>query len=353
MFQYSEGDVSSLDAFQSIMTGINPIPGELVLVAGGFLGKLICERVRERGGIALDIGSAADYWMGFQTRSYGRNQTIFDPSSSLIDGQPFEDRFGSGPVSNEKPCHSDLGRNINLTGHFSPEILWLHERPTLLRPLRVVGHPRCGSGYVSQVFQRLGVQIGHERLGEHGICSWMHAVEDVSMPYASPSVSPEAFRLTLAYVRDPIDAIPSIMLENTRSKSFDFRRFHIYRLLGLDIAKSRDPFERAVRSYLAWTRIVELQSPVATLRVEHIMDDLGEYISELSKVGLEISLNTLAAATGVPTDVNRSSDKFAIPKPAVDISQYESLPPDLRHELATFCERYGYSVTSLDELFQR
>jgi hypothetical protein len=40
----------------------------LVLVSAGFLGKEFCLDVKSEGGIALDIGSVTDLWMGFQTR---------------------------------------------------------------------------------------------------------------------------------------------------------------------------------------------------------------------------------------------------------------------------------------------
>ena len=45
-----------------------PHPGAVFLVAAGLLGKVYCARIRERGGIALDIGALADAWMGFDTR---------------------------------------------------------------------------------------------------------------------------------------------------------------------------------------------------------------------------------------------------------------------------------------------
>jgi hypothetical protein len=38
------------------------------LIAAGYLGKFYCDRVRENGGIALDIGSIADGWSGKNTR---------------------------------------------------------------------------------------------------------------------------------------------------------------------------------------------------------------------------------------------------------------------------------------------
>lgn len=47
---------------------IVPRRGNVFLVAAGLLGKIYCARVRELGGIAIDIGSVADAWIGFDTR---------------------------------------------------------------------------------------------------------------------------------------------------------------------------------------------------------------------------------------------------------------------------------------------
>ena len=59
------------DIFEKILEDISPIPGEVYLIAAGILGKIIAQRVRERGGCALDIGSLADYWAGYVTRAHG------------------------------------------------------------------------------------------------------------------------------------------------------------------------------------------------------------------------------------------------------------------------------------------
>ena len=45
-----------------------PHAGALFIVAGGLLGKIYCDRIRELGGIALDIGALADGWTGHNTR---------------------------------------------------------------------------------------------------------------------------------------------------------------------------------------------------------------------------------------------------------------------------------------------
>jgi hypothetical protein len=46
------------------------LKGRLVIVGGGYAGKWICHQAAQRGAVALDLGSIADYWMGARTRGY-------------------------------------------------------------------------------------------------------------------------------------------------------------------------------------------------------------------------------------------------------------------------------------------
>lgn len=43
-------------------------PGLVVLVGAGVLGKIYCHRVKQLGGIAIDVGSMMDVWAGLKTR---------------------------------------------------------------------------------------------------------------------------------------------------------------------------------------------------------------------------------------------------------------------------------------------
>ena len=45
-----------------------PFTGAVFLVGAGLLGKVYCARIKELGGIAIDIGALADGWMGYNTR---------------------------------------------------------------------------------------------------------------------------------------------------------------------------------------------------------------------------------------------------------------------------------------------
>jgi hypothetical protein len=42
----------------------------MVLIGAGYAGKVIVDEARRRGGVALDLGSIFDGWLGHHTRSY-------------------------------------------------------------------------------------------------------------------------------------------------------------------------------------------------------------------------------------------------------------------------------------------
>ena len=47
-------------------------PGQLFLVGAGPLGKIYCQWVKERGGVALDVGSVVDAWVSIDSRTWIR-----------------------------------------------------------------------------------------------------------------------------------------------------------------------------------------------------------------------------------------------------------------------------------------
>jgi hypothetical protein len=50
--------------------------GSLWFVAAGILGKVYCDVIRAAGGIAVDIGAAADIWAGVKSRIYARGEFL-------------------------------------------------------------------------------------------------------------------------------------------------------------------------------------------------------------------------------------------------------------------------------------
>lgn len=57
------------DFFENLRMELSSIErGQVFLVAAGMLGKIYCKWIKDAGGIALDVGSAADFWCGYKTR---------------------------------------------------------------------------------------------------------------------------------------------------------------------------------------------------------------------------------------------------------------------------------------------
>lgn len=58
------------DLHQTIRDELQIVPGGLFLVAAGLVGKGLCHRIKQGGGVAIDMGSAVDVWRGVPVRKY-------------------------------------------------------------------------------------------------------------------------------------------------------------------------------------------------------------------------------------------------------------------------------------------
>ena len=350
-----------LDRHDELSAALSPLPGELYLVAAGFLGKIYCERIRERGGIAIDIGSLADYWMGFATRRHRSDSSILASTPNLLmPNHPLAvptdtDRIVGGPTA------------VRSTGNFRFNIADSTDRQSfagsarIRRALRVIGHPRCASNYMAHLFAEQQVEIGHERLLRDGISSWMHAVQDLNIPYGDNATCAVAFDRTVAHVRDPADAVPSIMLENGVGASFNFRRLHILRATGTDLAALENAVERAVASLVHWYDIVMAQQPEAIFRVE---DGAGPVQAYVARTDLRARYRgptppdwTPAPGQAAGPDDpdgegmtedrhNSSHRKFQHAKPVLTATDWQSLRPEMRERLSLYCDRFAYALPS-------
>lgn len=57
------------DAYPDILEQLRPpFEGAVYIVAAGILSKAYCTAIKRRGGIAIDVGSVADVWMGTKSR---------------------------------------------------------------------------------------------------------------------------------------------------------------------------------------------------------------------------------------------------------------------------------------------
>lgn len=340
-----------LDRHQTVCDEIQPAPGGVYLVAAGFLGKIYCDLVRERGGVAIDIGSLADYWMGFSTRRYRLEQlTRAALPNLLIKNHPLrgvehKERILGVPavVRSSGDCRYNIGDAIDEA--------FVRNAMREKRLLRVIGHPRCASAYMATIFMEQGVEIGHEKLLADGISSWMCAADDLRVPFGDAASYEIDFAHTVSHVRDPRDALPSILLENGIPMSFNFRRLHLLRAFDVDLARFGTAIERAVASLVYWYEMIERRQPARFFRVETAGDEIAEFVRTLGRDRPISALRSNEASPhgsgrlkGTPESlrVNNSLRKFGRPTQAIASELFASLDPYLKDALAGYCDRYVY-----------
>lgn len=309
---------------------------KVFLVAGGFLGKIYCNIIKQNGGVAIDIGSIVDKWLGYNTRGY---HEVHVTGNGI--------RFKSYPTKRLPKIISEDQVRTN----------FYHNK--ILSPLEIVkykinvdflvtGHPRTGTGYVSQLFNAMSLEVGHEKLGSNGISSWLHAVKNQNIPFFSEKKMGHYnisrydfdFKYLLLLIRDPAEAIPSIVVENRNNISYSFRRFHIFQELNVDMNKYSYWLDKAIVSYLSWIKLIEKQNPKATLKLESIEDDLVLFLKKNNIPYLESFKNSFERSKA-----NSTKQKYGIEKPKLSKREYRQADPLLITELKRFCNKYGYPIS--------
>ena len=98
MFRNSSTNKASTNYIQQLENVLNQqlveAPGMLYLVGGGLYGKLYCQLIQSQGGIALDLGSLFDAWLGLPSRptvykAMGEDGTIV-PQNLLLKAENIE-----------------------------------------------------------------------------------------------------------------------------------------------------------------------------------------------------------------------------------------------------------------------
>jgi len=215
-------------------------------------------------------------------------------------------------------------------------------KPRTHIPLLITGHPRCGTTSAGSICRSMNLDVGDEGVGKHGACSWMLAVDDRWSPYGSDRVGRDRRNLKwdwlLLVVRDLRAAVPSVILENRHaSRSFAFRRKHILKQLGIDIAESADEFTAALRSILAWTRIITNQSPDFLFRIEDQQAALRRFV--VTKLGIVLSAER-------DVDIHDNTDKAyqgqIWPKPEISEADWQKVSREVNAEVEWYCRQFGY-----------
>lgn len=210
------------------------------------------------------------------------------------------------------------------------------------RTILAIGHPRCGSGSTAAFMRACGFDTGHEEMGQDGISSWMFAAHSVSVPYGGESPlswSPlnTRFDVVIQHLRNPFDAIPSIIAENRTPPSYEFRRSHIRDAFEFDIAQFDSELDRAVASYLFWNKLIELRNPDFVFRIEDQGPELRAFLAarfpQRMAAGAEIPM---------PRENGFEAHFGMAERPEPSSESWRTLIAPLRNALEAFCATYGY-----------
>jgi len=314
------------------------VSGNVYLVAAGFLGKLYCSSIKNSGGIAIDIGSIVDYWMGHTTRDT-------QVRLSLPLGVRFKRYLEKWQLV--KDSLSKIGRlnyysdrELGDSGMFENQIA---------KQYLITAHPRCGSNYISSLFVSLGLMVGHEVMDEAGISSWqLVAQNSLSLHFQSNSFRSNLlprnayhFSKKIHLVRNYLSAVPSILLENENTHSYNFRRAHIYLHFGIDLDDFPSTVERALVSYIYWNKLALSQEIDVVVRLEFIEEDLISYFGSVGNIEL---CDRLAENKFDKKPVNSSWDKRFKLKPVITKSDYITCNKFISDHLDELNKDLGYET---------
>lgn len=144
----------------------------------------------------------------------------------------------------------------------------------------ITGHPRSGTGYVSQLCKAYGMDVGHEELGEHGISSWLFAPNVAYKPPFHQFDAPRAklqFSHIISVIRNPIDIIASTAYTETNDHSKHWRKEFVF------IDDSKNVIEQAAMSVVGWYKMISAQG-IKTYRIEDIEETI-KFLAWSDKTG--------------------------------------------------------------------
>ncbi|NJD07897.1 MAG: glycosyltransferase family 25 protein [Methylococcaceae bacterium] len=297
------------------------------------LATILLEQFRE-------IATTADIFLHRQVGRGYRNYTVLPAVATELS-------WSSGTVSSL--IHPREQRLRRISGSSNAAIQQElqryeeHVQYAVERKILGVGHPRTGSGFLSETLKALGLDVGHEAMGEDGIVSWMFTVYDLNAPWALNKYAKSRyfahFAVTIKHVRDPYSAIPSVIRENEHApRSLAYRRKHLLKHCGIDLDRCPNPLEKASLSLILWDRAADAVNTIDhVFRIEDGSKALVEFLKSKGMAG-ELT-GPLPAA---PANKDKHYNQQKVDKPDVGREDWERLSTDTKGLLNGFCERYGY-----------
>lgn len=188
-----------------------------------------------------------------------------------------------------------------------------------------LGHPRTGTGYTAKLLQSWGLDVGHEKLGEHGTVDWSLAAGQSL--WQAVKLQDWTWQHSIYCVRDPKEAIPSIVYtEDIQSHSIDFRKEN-------GVIVSVNPIVTAINSITKWDHLISLLEPEIIYRIE---DEGQELFEHLKSMGIGIKWSDAVLGQKQNTRTHKSWDEM--------IAEFGEVPAKSKIRINQYCRKYGYDL---------
>jgi hypothetical protein len=192
------------------------------------------------------------------------------------------------------------------------------------RPLLITGCARSGTGYISKLMTRCGLDIGHEAWGKDGCSSWVMAVDDENPPWGESSHNVQ-FDHVFHQVRHPLKVISSVYSTEPET-SWNYISKHIPEI------KREDSHLVKCAKYWYYWNLKAQEKAEFTYRVEDI-DNALKKMGQLLHNDLD---NSAISLVSDKTNTRPHSREFSWK----DLEK--ELPKDLLKNIQNLASSYGY-----------
>ena len=203
----------------------------------------------------------------------------------------------------------------------------------------LVSHPRCGTGFMSEIFKSYGFDIPHERIGKDGTSCWFYGVTDKIPEFGKKYLDGKirndfTFKTIIHNVRNPLTAIPSIYFTETPNEgnkkhwaykfmveSLNFRK----KILGIN---DDNIYNLTVKSFLGWNELIKTNGVDEVFRIEDITH-IEKYIESMGLIN-NIKVNNNFNSRKDDKNINYTS------------FPWDKVDDELINKIDIFCDEYGY-----------
>ena len=188
-----------------------------------------------------------------------------------------------------------------------------------------VGHPRTGTGYTAKLLQSWGLDVGHEKMREHGTVDWSLAPGSKSIWTGGADFREWEWEHIIYCVRDPKTSIPSIVYtENIGKTSENFRK-------EMGVAPTSSKIGDAIMSIIKWDEYIRKLNPNLIFRIEDESKKLFDY---LDNEDIDVKWNDSIIGNPQNTRDHKTWD---------DLIKEEQYVGNLyKKKINRFCNMYGY-----------